>query len=70
MRTLLLTICFLFCCSISFAAQKVKVVRDYDADALKAEQWAAYHQKHDGKRVQEYKQKALDANQSLSDKDK
>lgn len=61
MKTVLLTICLLFCCSMALAAPKEKVVRDYDYEALKAEQWAAYHQKHDGKRVGEYKQKALNA---------
>jgi hypothetical protein len=60
MKTLI-TICFLFWCSISFAGQKVKAEPDWEYRALKAEQWAAYHQKHGGKRVQEYRQKALDA---------
>jgi hypothetical protein len=61
MKTVLLTICLLFCGSISLGAPKAIVVRDYDYEALKAEQWAAYHQKHDGKRIQEYQQKALNA---------
>lgn len=62
MKTLLLAICLMFCCStVSAQGQKVKAEPDWEYRALKAQQWAAYHEKHDGKRVQEYKQKALDA---------
>jgi hypothetical protein len=61
MKIVLCLVCLLFCCSVSLGTQKIKIERDWDYDALKAEQWAAYHQKHDEKRVAEYKQKALDA---------